>query len=104
MTKISYHKRWDSVDGVIYDQAITIDSATLNTLDLAIRAEQDADFPNAKEYARSCGEQYVSMFLRTLRLQTEDCKVYFLNLCTRDFINRFLNLPLKDRNTCLLIR
>lgn len=103
MTKISYHSRW-AEDGTHYNQAIKLDKTTLNTLDLAIRSEQDAGFPNAAEYANSCGYQYVPMYLRTLRLQTNDCRTYFLNLCTRDFINRILNLPLKNRNTCLLVK
>ena len=100
--KISYHKRYGN-NGACYDQTIRIDRPTLDRLDSAIRAEQDSGFVNAPAYTRSCGEQYARLYLSTLRLSTDDCTVYYLNLTQRDFINNILGLPLKDRNTCLLV-
>lgn len=103
MNRISYHKRF-APDGTVYDQAVQVSRREIELLDGCIRKEQDAGFPFAKYYGRSCGEQYVRLFLKTLRLVTNDCQVYFLTLTQRDFIANQLGWELKDRNTCLLVK
>lgn len=94
--KISYHKRFDS-QGTTYSQAISITRQQLKNLEVAIHAEIALGYPRKKEYVyTSLGE----LFLKPLRGND----VVFMNHTTTRFVNLFLKLDLKERNTCLLIR
>lgn len=94
--KISYHNRFNS-EGTVYNQAISITSEQLKHLELAIHAEIALGYPRKKEYVfTSLGE----LFLKPLRGND----VLFMNSTTTRFVNLFLKLDLKERNTCLLIR
>ena len=94
--KISYHNRFDS-EGTVYNQAISITSEQLKSLELAIHAEIALGYPRKKEYVYTSGYE---IFLKPLRGNN----VVFMNHTTTRFVNLFLKLDLKGRNTCLLIR
>lgn len=94
--KISYHKRFSS-EGTAYDQAISITSEQLKHLELAVQAEIQLGQPRKKEYVFTSG---YGIFLKPLRGND----IVFMNSTTTRFVNLFLKLDLKDRNTCLLIR
>lgn len=94
--KVSYHKRFDS-DGTVYNQAISITSEQLKHLELAIHSEIASGYPRKKEYVFT---SYLKVLLKPLRGNN----VVFMNHTTTRFINLFLKLDLKNRNTCLLIK
>lgn len=94
--KISYHKRFDS-NGTVYDQAIRITKEQFKHLELALHSELSLNLPRKKEYVYTSGYE---LYLKPLRLFND--KVCFLNHTQVRFINLFLKLSLKDRNTCLL--
>ena len=94
---ISFNKRWAS-DGAVYNQAIKIDAATFDKLNDAIRSELALKQPRRKEYVYTSGYEF---YLKPMKVESN---VSFLNHTQTRFINLFLNLKLKDRNTCLLIR
>lgn len=94
--KISFHKRFDS-DGAVYTQAINITREQLKHLEVAVHGEIEMKFPRKKEYVFTSGYE---TFLKPLRGND----VVFMNHTTTRFINLFLKLDLKDRNTCLLIK
>jgi hypothetical protein len=94
--KISYHNRFDS-EGTVYNQAISITRQQLKSLELAIHSEIKSGYPRKKDYVYTSGYE---MFLKPLRGNN----VVFMNHTTTRFVNLFLKLDLKERNTCLLIR
>jgi len=95
---ISFKKRWAD-DGAVHDQAVKIDIHTFNKLNDAIRSELELKQPRKKEYVYTSGYEF---YLQPMTLDNNhDC---FLNHTQTRFINLFLKLKLKDRNTCLLIR
>lgn len=94
--KISFHKRFDS-EGTTFTQAISITQEQLKHLALAVLTEIELGKPRKKEYVSTSGYE---IFLKPLRGN----KVVFMNHTTTRFVNLFLKLPLKDRNTCLLIK
>ena len=94
---ISFNKRWAS-DGAVHDQAIKIDAATFNKLNDAIHSELTLKQPRRKEYVYTSGYEF---YLEPMKVENN---ISFLNHTQTRFINLFLKLKLKDRNTCLLIR
>ncbi len=98
MNKISYHKRWNN--GTVYDQAINISSELYNKLYDCIASELALNQPRKKEYVSTSGYE-IFLYPLSHRLKGHNC--YLTHTQTR-FINLFLKLQLKDRNTCLLIR
>ncbi len=94
---ISFKKRWAD-DGTVYNQAIKIDIHTFNKLNDAIRSELAMKQPRKKEYVYTSGYEFY------LKPMTIENNISFLNHTQTRFINLFLKLKLKDRNTCLLIR
>ncbi len=95
---ISFKKRWSS-NGAVHNQAIKIDINTFNNLNDAIRSELALKQPRRKEYVFTSGYEF---YLQPMTLDNNrDC---YLNHTQTRFINLFLKLKLKDRNTCLLIR
>jgi len=95
---ISYKKRW-AEDGSVHDQAIKIDIHTFNKLNDAIRSELALKQPRRKEYVFTSGYEF---YLKPMTMEANH--ISFLNHTQTRFINLFLKLDLKDRNTCLLIR
>lgn len=64
----------------------------------AFDAEIQRGLPRKSEYVETSGyEVFMQMVVR-------DNKVCFMNLTQTRFANLFLKLPLKDRNTYLLIK
>lgn len=94
--KISYHKRWDE-NGTVYNQAIRINKREALILSNAIDSELALKMPRKKEYVFTSGYE---IFLKPIHPLN---KIVFLNHTQTRFLNLFLKLPLKDRNTCLLI-
>ena len=94
--KISFHKRFDK-EGTVYTQAISITNEQLIHLEMAVYGEIDWGYRRKREYVFTSGYE---TFLKPLRGND----VVFMNHTTTRFINLFLKLDLKDRNTCLLIR
>ena len=97
--KVSYHKRWDS-SGTVYDQAIKINNDIYNRLFDCIAAELALSQPRKKEYVSTSGYE-VFLYPLSHGFNGKEC---FLTHTQTRFINLFLKLTLKDRNTCLLIR
>ena len=93
--KISYHKRWDK-EGTCYRQAIRIGKDDLSALKDCIDAEIAQNYPRKSQYISTSGYE---MYLKPIYLSK---RTIFLNLTQLRFINLFLHLELKDRNTCLL--
>ena len=97
--KISYQKHIQPKTGTIYDQAISLEVSQFCKLADAIYCERALDFPREKEYSNTSG--YAEMYLNPLRKEKNIC---FLNHTQTRFLNIFMKLDLKDRNTCLLIK
>ncbi len=95
---ISFKKRWAD-DGAVHDQAIKIDIHTFNKLNDAIHSELALKQPRKREYVYTSGYEF---YLQPMKIENNN--ISFLNHTQTRFINLFLKLPLKDKNTCLLIR
>ena len=93
--KTSYHKRWDG-NGVCYTQAIKINKKIANQLRDCIDAEIAQGLPNKDKYVSTPGYE---TFLKPINPNN---RIIFLNHTQLKFVNMFLKLQLKDRNTCLL--
>lgn len=96
--KISYQKRWDK-EGTVYDQTISITANELTHLENAVISEISLNLPRKKEYVFTSGYE---MFLKPLKIVND--KIIFLNHTQARFLNLFMKLQLKDRNTCLIIK
>lgn len=96
--KVSYHKRSDE-NGCVYSQAISVTWDELSELYDAINCELALGMPRKKEYIFTSGTE---SFLK--RLAIKSSRVCFLNHTQLGFLNLFMKLDLKNRNTCLLIR
>lgn len=97
--KISYHKRIDPNNGAVYSQAISITKEKYNKLANTILCEIALKYPREEEYSNTSG--YAEIYLNPLRKEKNIC---FLNHTQTRFLNIFMKLDLKDRNTCLLIK
>lgn len=99
--KISYRKHWGN-DGTVYNQRITITTKAFTALMDAVHAEIVLKYPRKEEYINTSGYE---MYLEPLLLALSEKKFYcYLNHTQTRFINLFLKLPLKNRNTYLLIK
>ncbi len=98
--KISYRGINDSKTGTFYNQRIRINRDVFSRLQDCVMAEIVRKNPRHKEY-NSCGKYFARLYLKPLSLY--NLAVCFLNITQRDFINLFLKLKLKDRNTCLIV-
>lgn len=94
--KVSYAKHWGP-DGTVYTQKVKIDKATFNKLKDNVASEIALKNPRKDEYVYTSGHEF---YLEPLRLDKNRC---YLNHTQTRFINLFLKLPLKDRNTSLVI-
>lgn len=98
--KISYQKRWDML-GYVYDQRInSLSMNDLNVLNSQILREISLDYPRRDKYTYTNGD--AECFLKPITEHIDN--LYFTNHTQRNFINLFLKLPLKDRNTSILIK
>ena len=96
--KISYQKRWNK-EGIVYDQTISITEHELTHLENAVISKISLNLPRKKEYVFTNGYE---MFLKPLKIVND--KIIFLNNTQSRFLNLFMKLRLKDRNTCLIIK
>jgi len=94
--KISYHKRWDA-EGTVYTQCISISKLILDTLKTEVLNEIKQGYKNKEQYVFTSGCEF---YLKPI---TQTSLVYLNHTQTR-FINLFLKLDLKDRNTCLKVK
>ncbi len=97
--KVSYKKRWHPSEGTCYTQAVRIDNRTFDKLKDTIHAEIAFDYPFKEKYAETSGDEL--FYLKPLKNENGIC---YLTHTERRFLDRFLKLNLKNRNTCLLIR
>jgi hypothetical protein len=99
--KISYQKHW-SEDGTVYDQCISMNEGEFANVKHAIDAEIAQGKPRKSEYVQTSGYE---MYLKPI-YQTGYSKRFLchLNHTQTRFINLFCKLPLKDRNTYILIK
>jgi len=67
----------------------------------AIRAEIAMEYPRRAEYSDTNG--YAEAFLTPMRYDRVDKNRVYINHTQRRFINLFLKLNLKDRNTFLTV-
>lgn len=95
--KISYHKKWDT-EGTMYNQSIRITVPQFEFLCNEIKKEIQSNYKNKNKYVYTSGYE---MFLKPLQL--ENNRICFTNHTQTRFINLFLNLKLKDRNTYLIL-
>lgn len=85
-------------EGNVYDQRIRITSDLLANLKSCFESEIVFELPRKKEYIFTSGYE---VFMK--RLSAGE-KVIYLNHTQTRFINLFLKLPLKDKNTYLVIK
>ena len=95
--KISFQRKWHPIEGTVYKQSVRIDKRTYEKLKDAVDAEIAHGLPRKKEYVSTSGYE---IFLKPLKNENGIC---YLNLTQTRFINLYLKLPLKDRNTLLTI-
>ena len=94
--KVSYHKHWGN-DGTVYNQSIRLTKEQFNHLGLAVQSEISLKLPRKNEYVFTNGYE---VYLQPLKIVNG--RICFLNHTQTRFINLFLKLDLKDRNTCLI--
>ena len=94
--KVSYQKRWGK-DGTVYNQSIRLTKEQFNHLELAVQSEISLKLPRKNEYVFTNGYE---VYLQPLKIVND--RICFLNHTQTIFINLFLKLDLKDRNTCLV--
>ena len=94
--KISYHKRYATC-GTIYNQAISITKNEYNQIQNIFYAEIAQKLPRKKEYIFTADYE---IFMKPLILIQNIC---YLNQTQLKFINIFLSLKIKNRNTCFLV-
>lgn len=95
--KISYQKHWHPTEGTTYDQTVKIDKRTYDHLRDAVASEIAMGRPQKDKYVWTSGYEF---YLKPLVLENG---VVYLNHTQTRFINMFLKLPLKDRNTMLKV-
>lgn len=94
--KVSYRTH-HSPDGTVYDQRIKMTFNEADRLLGAMYAEIAQKLPRKKEYVQTSGyEIYMTM-------PKNENNHYHLNHTQTRFINLFLKLPLKDRNTYIKV-
>ena len=96
MASISFIKAKDS-EGFVYDQRITIDKNTFLKLKGSILAEMATGFPRKQEY--SYGNIGHSLLQHSQLINGR----FYMNHTTTRFINLFLKLKLKSRNTYVVV-
>lgn len=96
--KISYNKYWSKHDGTVYDQKVKIDRATFEKLKDNVQSEIALKYPRKSEYVSTSGYEF---YLKPLVIESNG--VVELNHTQARFINLFLKLDLKDRNTRLYV-
>jgi len=95
--KISFQKHF-SPEGTVYDQRISMTLKEFNALKLAFYAEIQQGLPRKSEYIFTSGyETFMKMIVKNKN------NLCYMNNTQKKFANIFLKLPLKDRNTYLLI-
>lgn len=99
--KLSYQKRW-GLDGTVYTQAISMTREQYKHLLGAFDAEVAQGLPRKREYIQTSGYE---CFMTSPKLThtTERVNMVFLNHTQTRFTNLFTKLPLKDRNTCIIL-
>ena len=95
--KLSFVKDYNTDTGNTHDQRLRMDNSVFERLRDAVDAEIAFQFPRKKEYVFTSGYE---IFLKPLKRAGNFC---FINHTQRRFINLFLKLPLKDRNTSIKI-
>lgn len=85
---VNYNKHWDK-NGTCYTQGVNITKTTLSKLKDILQCEVVI-------------KKNKTGFLSETFGHIEN-GVVFMNLSQRDLFNKFLKLPLKDRNTCFII-
>lgn len=95
--KISFQKHF-SQEGTVYSQRISMTLEEFNALKLAFYAEIQKGLPRKSEYIFTSGyEIFMKMIVKNKN------NLCYMNNTQKKFANIFLKLPLKDRNTYLLI-
>jgi len=95
--KISYHKRYNG-NSAVYNQTISMTTEEYSRLQDCFNAELSQGLPRKREYIFTSGYK---IFMKPL---VKTANICFLNHTQLRFVNIFLKLKLKDRNTCLLIK
>jgi len=90
-------QRYHGTDGTVYDQTIKIDNRTYDHLQGAVASEIAMGKPQKDKYVSTSGYE---MYLEPLKLENG---IVDMNHTQTRFINMFLKLPLKDRNTRLKV-
>ena len=86
--KVSFTQRWDE-DGTHYNQGVRITAAIFEQLKNIVNCEIALRYPNKNEY----GDPLYLTPLQRIK------GTVFLNHTQTRFINNYLKLKLKDRNT-----
>lgn len=94
--KISYHKRY-APNGIVYGQTISMTKGMFDLLYKKVSIEIKENYPQKSSYSNEC-----TNYLKPLVLSNNS--ICFMNLTTTRFINLYLNLKLKSRNTCIIIK
>lgn len=95
--KLSYQKHWGEC-GTVYTQRIKMTEDIFVQLRDAVQAEIALNYPRKEKYTQTSGYQF---FLEPLK--TNGYSLCYLNHTQTRFVNLFLKLPLKDRNTYIKI-
>jgi len=95
-TIISFRRKWDK-QGYVYDQQIRMGEQLFLNLLTLVSIEIKNGKPNKNKYVSTSGYE---MYLKELERDGNFC---FLNHAQTRYINLYLNIPLKDRNTRILI-
>jgi len=90
--KINYFKRWNE-NGYLYDQTVNISKQELKDIN-----------KHLEDYSTEELEK-ISVALRRFvkPVYIEKDMIVFTSLVVRDIIAKFLNLELKNRNTCFKV-
>tara|TARA_R110000796_G_scaffold162824_1_gene279756 strand:- start:3 stop:308 length:306 start_codon:yes stop_codon:yes gene_type:complete len=99
--KISYNKRF-SKDGTVFNQAVSVTSKEWAWLFYYWSQEVKLGNPKKDLYVNG-NDSNLSSFNANLE-RANYSKEVFLTLSQARFFNLDMKLPLKDRNTCILIR
>ena len=99
--KVSYHKRF-SKEGTCYSQAVSVNEIEFNALQNSYYSEVALKNPRRKEYVNGNDDNLYS-FNKGIDFSNHS-EIVYLTLSQMRFFNLFMNLNLKNRNTCILIR
>lgn len=94
---VSFTKVWDK-QGYVYNQQIKMDKSTFLNIERLVQIEINNGKPNKEKYISTSGYE---CYLKPLEMEGSYC---FLNHSQQRYINLYLNLPLKDRNTRILVK